>query len=93
MMGNPPQNALEPAGLCELFIRHPPEGFEARWLETGGTHWPVFVTPFELLTTLDDAITPVVRRHPIATAGLLSTVFGATVASSIALDKTGSMGP
>jgi hypothetical protein len=40
-----------------------------------------------MLTIVDDGITPLVRRHPIAAAGLLSTIFGVAVASSMAVEE------
>jgi hypothetical protein len=53
----------------------------ARWLG------PMRPLASAVLSTLDDVITPLVRRHPIAAAGLLSAVFGVAVASSIAVEE------
>ena len=43
-------HGLEPQALIDAFIRHPPDGFNAR-LAADGTPW--FTTRFDLLTTLN----------------------------------------
>ena len=49
---SPPRflNSLEPPGLIEHFLRHPPEGFEAVVSASGQ---PGFRAPFDVLTTID----------------------------------------
>ena len=66
MIGEPLLNSLEPMALYDHFIAHPPETFEARWLETDAAKTPVFITPFDLLTTLDDVAKRNVERIPFA---------------------------
>ena len=47
-----PLNALEPAGLLRQFAATPPDGFEVG--EVAGA--PLFVAPFDLLTTADEPL-------------------------------------
>lgn len=54
-------NQLEPDSLLEHFRRHPPEGFH---VEHAGDGAPVFIAPFNLLTTADDALRQQVARWP-----------------------------
>ena len=49
----PVVTALEPVGLVEHFLRHPPVGFVAGLSPSG---MPTFIAPFDLLTTADDAL-------------------------------------
>ena len=44
---------LEPDGLLGAFMAHPPVGFAAGHSAQG---MPVFVAPFDVLTTADDAL-------------------------------------
>ncbi|WP_370678533.1 peptidogalycan biosysnthesis protein [Comamonas sp. GB3 AK4-5] len=46
------RNQLEPSGLLQQFMAHPPQGFALL------PHWPApaFTAPFDLLTTADDAL-------------------------------------
>ena len=67
MIGNPQNlNALEPLSLVESFVQHPPDGFEAARIELDGAKMPVFLTPFDLLTTLDDGAKHKVEKIPFA---------------------------
>ena len=52
----------------------------SRWLG------PLRPTADALLSWLDDVLAPIVRRHPIGAAGLVSAVFGVAVASSNAVE-------
>src|SRR5690606_26239254 len=45
--------ALEPGILIRQFVAYPPEGFDAAQLPSGV---PVFVTDFDLTTTLDKSL-------------------------------------
>jgi predicted N-acyltransferase len=55
-------NQLEPDGLLRHFRAHPPTGFQA--LDgTQGT--PLFVAPFDLLTTADDALRRRIANWPL----------------------------
>jgi hypothetical protein len=90
VIGEPLHNSLEPAALYDDFIAHPPEGFEARWLGTDAAKTPVFMTPFDLLTTLDDAAKRNVERIPFApriASALLRprTIFAGTTVSEYAI--------
>lgn len=51
--------AMEPEGLVEQFLAHPPRGFVAQRTRSG---MPSFVAPYDLLTTLD----PDLRRRIVA---------------------------
>jgi len=52
---------LEPDQLLDQFLAHPPLGFEAG---RGAGGLPTFVAPYDLLTTLDDAVRRRVLRLP-----------------------------
>ncbi len=52
---------LEAPSLIGRFLQHPPVGFEARLSDQG---LPYFFTPFDLLTTADDAFVERVRNWP-----------------------------
>jgi len=52
---------LEPDQLLDQFLAHPPAGFEAVRMPCG---LPAFAAPFDLLTTLDDAVRRRVMRLP-----------------------------
>lgn len=52
---------LEPPGLIAHFLAQPPEGFSARRSNAGT---PVFLAPFDLLTTADAAAQNFVARLP-----------------------------
>lgn len=60
-MGIRYESALEPASLVRQFVDHPPEGFEASLTAQG---IPVFVTDYDLMTTLDEAVSGRVRKLP-----------------------------
>ena len=53
-------NALEPAGLVQRFMSHPPQGFAA----LDDLPMPAFQAPFNLLTTADDELKERLRRLP-----------------------------
>lgn len=53
---------LEPDALIDAFLREPPEGFAA---ERGPGGMPVFLAPFDLLTTADDALRRRVAGLPL----------------------------
>jgi hypothetical protein len=52
---------LEPGQLLDHFLAHPPVGFQAARMACG---LPTFVAPYDLLTTLDDAVRRRVLRLP-----------------------------
>lgn len=52
---------LEPGQLLEQFLAHPPAGFAATRMACG---LPTFVAPYDLLTTLDDAVRRRLLRVP-----------------------------
>lgn len=54
---------LEPASLLSAFLRHPPEGFDVLTLPAP-CHEPVFVAPFDLLTTADPALVTQLKGLP-----------------------------
>ena len=55
-------NLLEPQALVDLFLRFPPEGFACA-LEPSGL--PAFQTAFDLLTTLEPAVSARLRKLPL----------------------------
>lgn len=64
MSGNSPggyRNLLEPPALAELFTQHPPEGFVCCRNSSG---LPVFLTTFDLLTTLDSGMRKRLAKLP-----------------------------
>jgi predicted N-acyltransferase len=61
-------NSLEPPQLYDAFIAHPPVGFTARQIDAGDGSLPVFLTPFDLLTTLDDHVKKRVDKIPLMSA-------------------------
>ncbi|HEX3582455.1 MAG TPA: GNAT family N-acetyltransferase [Thermoanaerobaculia bacterium] len=63
--GNSYLNSLEPPQLYDAFIAHPPEGFTARYAAADGGTLPVFLTRFDLLTTLDEKAKHAVARLPL----------------------------
>ena len=90
MIGKPHLNALEPPQLCDAFIAHPPEHFEAHRLDAGGGNLPIFLTRFDLLTTLDDDVKHRVEKIPgiksVARALLRPrTIFAGTTVSEYAV--------
>lgn len=54
-------NQLEPEGLIAALAQHPPDGFNVQIAENG---LPLFITRFDLLTTLDPALRRRVSRLP-----------------------------
>ena len=52
---------LEPRGLIDAFVAHPPAGFDVRQTPDGA---PWFITRFDLLTTMDTAERQRVERWP-----------------------------
>ena len=58
-------NSLEPPQLYDAFIANPPLGFAARRIDTDDGSLPVFLTPFDLLTTLDDDVKKRVDKIPL----------------------------
>ncbi|MDY1546978.1 GNAT family N-acetyltransferase [Luteibacter sahnii] len=79
-------NQLEPDTLLEHFARHPPPGFVPRVAADGA---PLFVTPFDLLTTADDDLRKRVSSLPLqgALKRLLTprTCFAGTTVSEYSL--------
>src|SRR3954469_1741477 len=61
-------NSLEPPQLYDAFIAHPPVGFTARQIDAGDGSLPGFLTPFDLLTTLDDHVKKRVDKIPLMSA-------------------------
>lgn len=55
------RNALEPAGLLQHFLDHPPLDFRAECLASGA---PVFTARFDLLTTADESAQRLFARIP-----------------------------
>jgi predicted N-acyltransferase len=68
MIRNSYFNSLEPPQLYDAFIEHPPEGFLARRIDAAGGQLPVFLTRFDVLTTLDDDAKRKVARIPLVKA-------------------------
>jgi len=58
-------NSLEPPQLYDAFLANPPVGFVARRIDAGNGSLPVFLTPFDLLTTLDDDVKKRVEKVPL----------------------------
>lgn len=56
-------NLIEPSGLVEHFLRHPPEGFCARTLAHGV---PAFSAPFDLLTTVGPSDRQTLEALPLS---------------------------
>src|SRR5512142_1286419 len=65
MTRTPYLNSLEPPQLYDAFIANPPVGFVARQIDAGGGFLPVFVTPFDLFTTLDEDVKKRVAQIPL----------------------------
>ena len=59
-------NSLEPLQLYDAFIANPPVGFVARRIDAGDGSLPVFLTRFDLLTTLDGDVRKRVDEIPLA---------------------------
>lgn len=59
------RNLIEPRAYLELFSRFPPIGFDCRVDDAG---FPVFFTPFSLLTTLEPRSLARLRRLPFFAA-------------------------
>jgi hypothetical protein len=53
---------IEPAGLVDSFLRHPPQGFTTGLTALG---MPTFVAPFDLLTTANARLAAGVRKLPL----------------------------
>ena len=79
------RNQLEPSGLLEQFVSHPPEGFALL------QDWPApaFCAPFDLLTTADDALKARLLSFPggkwLSSKLRLQTDFVGTTVSEYAL--------
>jgi hypothetical protein len=58
-------NSLEPPQLYDAFMANPPVGFVARRIDAGDGSLPVFLTQFDLLTTLDADVKKRVGKIPL----------------------------
>lgn len=80
--GTPYLNLLEPPSLIETFLHHPPESFVPVNICRPEQFVPGFLTPFDLLTTLDGSAKRILQLIPFLRPLLkLRTLFAGTTVS------------